>query len=278
MSISVPTYRRRETPLLGRSHRLRAIAVAGLRREVRRVSALFVIIGGALATIVPSILLVVFADALLQGQPRDLTFFYLPLGMNPAILFFATLMAAVGSNLIADDIHTNALTLYLSRPITPGDYLLAKAGVLGVLVAMIALLPLALTPLFASLLGLFPWDIGLQALGISIGVGLLLAAFYTSQSLLLSSLTSRRAYAAAGVFAVNFGLAVPAEILSPLTHQPALLYVSPWQDVLAVARAAFGVPQGAIDWPPALAILLGAIAVAGVATYVRMRAMEVVTG
>jgi len=278
MSISLPRFTRRETPLLGRSHRTRAIVFTGLRREFRRPASIFAIAVGTLITTVTSIFFVLFAPFLLQGQPLDLTFFYLP-ASNLSILFFVTLMAAiVGSGLVADDLRTMALTLYLSRPITQADYLTAKAAVLGPLVAMIAILPLAITPIVAALLGLFAWTVALSALGLSLVIGLVLTAFYSSIALFLSSLTSRKAYAAAGIFAVTFGLTIPAQLLASAINQPALLYLSPWENFLAVARAAFGVAGGPIDWSPALGILLGETVFASLITYLRMRALEVIAG
>ena len=197
------------------------------------------------------------------------------------MLFFVTLMAAsVGAGLIADDLDSMALTLYLSRPLTAADYLTAKAAILAALTSMIAVLPLVITPLAAALLGLFPWDVALEALGIGIALGLLFTGFFTSLALFLSSLTRRRAYAASAVFAIVFGLTVPAEILAApgSVNNPALLYLSPWEDYLAVARAAFGVSGGPIDWAPALAILLGVTIITALATWIRMRAVEVVSG
>ncbi len=279
MSISLPTYTRREGPLLGRGPRVRTIVLTGLRREFKRPAAIFAIGIGTAITTITAILFVLFAPFLLQGQPLDLSFFYLP-ASNIAILFFVTLMASVvGAGLIADDLDSMALTLYLSRPITPADYLIAKAAILAPLVSMISVLPLFITPLLGLLLGLFPWDIALLAMGLAIVVGLVLTAFYTAMSLFLSSLTRRKSYAAAGVFAVTFGLWIPAQVLaSPgALDNPSLLYMAPWEDFLAVARGAYGV-SGPIDWPLALAILLAATVLAALATYLRMRAVEVVTG
>lgn len=280
MSISLPTYTRREIPLLGRRHRMWAIFSTGLRQEIRRPAAIFAVGVGTAITTVVSIVLVLFAPFLLQGQRLDLSFFFLP-ASNTAMLFFVTLMAAaVGAGLIADDLDSMALTLYLSRPVTAADYLSAKAAILATLTALIAVLPLVLTPILGALLGLFPWDIALEAVGISILLGLLFTAFFTALSLFLSSLTRRRAYAAAAVFAIVFGLLATASILSQpgSINEPALLYLSPWDDYLAVARAAFGAAAGPIDWAPALAILLGVTVLAAAATWIRMRAVEVVSG
>jgi len=280
MSISLPTYTRREIPLLSRRHRMWAIISTGLRREIRRPAAIFTVgVGTAITTIV-SIVLLFFAPFLLAGQRLDLTFFTTP-ASNPAMLFFVTLMAAtVGAGLIADDLDSMALTLYLSRPLTAADYLTAKAAILATLTSMIAVLPLVITPLTAALLGLFPWDIALEAVGISIALGLLITGFFTALALFLSSLTRRRAYAAAAVFAIVFGLTVPAQILASAgsVNNPALLYLSPWEDFLAVARAAFGVSGQPLDWAAALAILLGATILTALATWLRMKAVEVVSG
>ena len=280
MSISLPTYTRREMPLLGRRARIWAIIGTGLRHELRRASVIFTVAAGTLLTTVISLVTVLFASFLLPGQSLDLSFFYTP-ASSLAILFFVTLMAAAaGSGLIADDLDSMALTLYLSRPLTAADYLTAKAAILIPLVALIAVLPLVITPLVGALLGLFAWDVALEAMGLSFLVGALLTGFFTAVALFLSSLTRRRAYAASGVFAVTFGLTVPAEILaSPgSVNNPNLLYLSPWQDFLAVARGAFGVSGGPIDWLPALIILLAATAVAALITLARMRAAEVVAG
>ena len=278
MSISLPTYTRREMPLLGRSRRVRAIITTGLRREFRRPAAIVVTALGVGITLISSIVLVLFASFFLPGQTLDLSFFSTT-ASNGAIEFFVTLMASVvGSGLVADDLHSMALTLYLSRPITHADYLIAKTAILAPLISMIAVLPLVLTPVAAALLGLFSWTMALEAVGLSVLIGSLFTAFYTSVTLLLSSLTRRKSYAAAGVFAVTFGLTIPAEILAGQLNAPALLYISPWEDYLAIARSAFGASGNQLDWAWSLAILLVAIVVASVLTYVRMKSVEVVLG
>src|SRR2546427_7303864 len=155
--------------------------------------------------------------------------------------------AFIGSGLIADDLHSMALTLYLSRPITHADSLLAKAAILAPLVSMITVLPLVLTPLVAALLGLFSWTIALQAIGLSILVGALLTVFCTSVALFLSSLTRRRSIAAAGVFAVNFGLSIPAGILAGTLGNP-VFYSFPLGKYFAVARAGVGGSAHPIGW------------------------------
>ena len=278
MSITLPTYSRLEIPLLGRRQRVQTIITTGLRRELRRPAAIVVTALGAAFTTITSIVLLFFARFLLPGQALDLTFFALP-ASNGFVLFFVSLMAAViGSGLIADDVQSMAFTLYLSRPITQSDYLLAKAAILAPLISMVTILPLVLTALVAAFLGLFSWTIALEAMGISLVVGGLLTLFYTAVTLFLSSLTRRKGIAAAGVFAVNFGLTIPAGILASQINNPSILYIAPWNNYLAVAGAAFGASGTGIDWPQALAILLGVTILAAIVTYIRMKAIEVISG
>lgn len=279
MSISLPTYTRHERPLLGRRWRIQTIVTTGLRREFRRPAAMFAIGIGTAITALTSVLTGVLFSILGGGPTLDLASFF-GTASNPAILFFITLLASVvGSALIADDVDSMALTLYLSRPISHLDYLLAKAAILFPLVAMIGIFPLVLTPLLAALLGVAPWEVGLQGIAVGAGVGLLLTAFYAAVALFLSSITRRKSYAGAGVFGVTFGLTSAAAVLSQVTGNPTLLYLSPWDNLRAVAEAAYGAEAGIpIDWPLGLAVLLGVTALASLATYLRLKAVEVVSG
>lgn len=280
MSISLPTWTRREIPLQGRRSRVWAIIGTGLRREIRRPAVIFAVGVGTAVAVITSIVLAFFAPLLSQGRPLDLTFFMTP-ASSPGIFFFSTITAAaVGGGLIADDLDTMALTLYLSRPLRPVDYLTAKAAILAILTSLTVVLPLLLTPFIGALLGFFAWDIALEALGFGFLIGIVFTGFLTALALFLSSLTRRRAYAAAAVSAIIFGTSATAGVLAGAAsiNNAALLYLSPWEDYLQVARAAFGVNGGAIDWAVALAILLGITVVASLATWYRMRSFEVVSG
>ena len=82
------------------------------------------------------------------------------------------------------------------------------------------------------------------------------------------------------MFAIIFGLVGTETVLSSsgAVSDPSVLYLSPWEDYLAVARAAFGVTGDPINWAVGLTILLAATVLAALATWLRMRAMEVVSG
>src|SRR2546428_13817709 len=204
MSISLPTYSRLELPLLGRWERVRAIIATGLRREFRRPAAIVVTVLGAAFTTITSIVLLIFAQILIPGQAADLTFFALP-ASNGFVLFFVSLMAAViGAGLIADDMQSMAFTLYMSRPITQTDYLLAKAAILAPLVAMVTIVPLLLTALVAAVLGRVSWTVAVEPMGISLGIGGLSSPVPTHRTPFLSRPSPPARAAASGGAAVTY--------------------------------------------------------------------------
>ncbi len=68
----------------------------------------------------------------------DTAFFYLFFIQK---WFALVLCVIVGAGLIAEDRRTNALEIYLSRPVLVVEYLLAKASILGFFIAMVTVVP-----------------------------------------------------------------------------------------------------------------------------------------
>src|SRR2546428_13436549 len=121
MSITLPTYKRREMPLLPRAQRVRAIIATGLRREFRRPAAIVVTGMGAALVTISSIVTVLFGRILFPGSTPDLSFFAMP-ASNVAILFFVPLMASIiGSGAIEDDLNSMGFRLHWSVPITNAE-------------------------------------------------------------------------------------------------------------------------------------------------------------
>jgi hypothetical protein len=112
-------------------------------------------------------------------------------------LFLIMLLVAVaGPGLISRDLRFNALPLYFARPLTRLDYFLGKLGVIGALVATVAVGPAVV----AYLVGVcFSLDLGVVKatypilLG-SIAYGLLITLSIGTLILALSSLTRRSLY------------------------------------------------------------------------------------
>lgn len=71
----------------------------------------------------------------------ETAFFYL---YRLQMTFVLVLCVLIGSGLIAEDRRTNALELYLSRPVWLLQYLLGKLSVVGFFIAMVSLVPAVL--------------------------------------------------------------------------------------------------------------------------------------
>ncbi|MBX3421464.1 MAG: ABC transporter permease subunit [Pirellulaceae bacterium] len=107
------------------------------------------------------------------------------------------LVGLVAPRLISYDIRSRGYLLYLSRPLTPAEYVLGKAGILYVIVFLVATLP----ALAIYLMGLFlstnswalfeTWDIPLRILGASLVLILPTSAI----ALALSALVAESRYA-----------------------------------------------------------------------------------
>jgi ABC-2 type transport system permease protein len=110
--------------------------------------------------------------------------------------FIMLLVVVVGPNLISRDLRFNALPLYFSRPIRRVDYFLGKLGVIGALVAAVAVLPAAV----AYVLGVcFSLDVSVvrdtwRLLPASILYGLVIVVSAGTLMLALSSLSRRSLY------------------------------------------------------------------------------------
>ena len=196
-------------------------------------------------------------------------------------LAFATLLSVFGgAGLVANDLRTGAILVYLSRPLTRRDYVLGKAGVLFALNLSITLLPGLL--LYLAALSLMParflqigmWWVGpaiaAHAVVISLTIGLL--------TLAISSLT--RSVRVAGVALMVLWLGLEAvQLLARLAFdRPEIALLSLQADVRALGRALFGVAGTTHDllwiWPLAAmaAAVIGCVAI----LRQRVRAVEIV--
>jgi ABC-type transport system involved in multi-copper enzyme maturation permease subunit len=134
-----------------------------------------------------------------------------------AILPTALLALFVGAGLVADDLRTRALPLYLVRPVTPLDYFLGKWLVTFVVLAVHVLLPSLLILLMAALLRPSGQSTAFLAAQGDI-VGTILAHFavvsitYTSVVLLVSTMAQRRGTAIVAGALVFIGGGVVAGI------------------------------------------------------------------
>jgi ABC-2 type transport system permease protein len=107
------------------------------------------------------------------------------------LTFCMFLVMIVGPALISQDLRFNAIPLYLSRPLRRIDYFAGKLGVIGVVLAAVAIVP----PLLAWFLGvIFSFDITIvrdtyRVLIASVGGGLVVVLSAGTLMLAISSLS-----------------------------------------------------------------------------------------
>jgi ABC-2 type transport system permease protein len=195
-------------------------------------------------------------------------------------LFILLVAVFAGAGLVANDLRTGAIVVYLSRPLTRRDYVLGKLGVLLALVLAVSLAPALL--LYGISLVLSPehflkWS--LAWLGPAVVLHSLVLGFTLSLLMLAVSSLTRSARVAGLVFV---GLAVSLwlveAIVSAIYRWPAVGLLSILGDLRAVAVALLG---GAATPPPLHwawpALVLGALAVTCLLILrARVRAVEIV--
>lgn len=211
-------YRRYDGPRLGRRGAISAIVGAGLRAVFglgRSGRSKILPWGAVILAVLPAV--VAIAIRVLAGDIIELYNYQNYLweigGLLPIFL------AAQAPELVVNDMRQRVLPLYFSRPISRLDYVVAKLGALT-----IGLLALTLLPVLLLFLGrvLAAEDV-VGALGDEMGFlpgilgnGLLHAVVLASIGLAISSLSGRRAYAAAAILAIFLVGSVMSAMLTEL--------------------------------------------------------------
>jgi ABC-2 type transport system permease protein len=201
--------------------------------------------------------------------------------LNFQIIFTLFLTIFGGAGLVANDLRTGAIVMYLSRPLTRRDYVLGKLGVTFLLNLSVTLLP-ALA-LYLVTLALVPeqfakWD--LAWIGPAIVVqALLQSAVVSLLGLAISSLTRSARMSGLALFIVVLGLRLVRQILDNGFGRPEALLLSVWDNLVNVAGALFALadrPEGA-PWPASVLVLV--LVAAGCLLILRkkVRAVEIVS-
>ena len=200
-------------------------------------------------------------------------------GTGPPSSFLIALIAIFGgSGLIATDLKNNALSLYLSKPISWIDYLIGKFAVIGILIGCLTLVPGLLLFLEHVLLTDTPFLKENYWIPLSIVVYSVLITLSSSLLMLLfSSLTSNPRYAIIGFCAVWFGSPVIYEVLRAITRTSKMALISIWAnyDILGTVLFA-GSHSYAVHWAWALLIQIALIALCLFVLHRRIRAVEIV--
>ncbi|MCH8817634.1 MAG: hypothetical protein IIC92_07905 [Chloroflexi bacterium] len=205
-------YRHYDGPRGGRGTAFVAVYADGLRMVTglgRGTAAKIMPLIFALLAMGPALFIVFLAGVITSfgGDPDDIE---LPQHHEYYVFTFVVMLlfaATVAPGLLSPDRRNSVIALYTVRPLTSIDYALARWLAFFTFALAFALIPQAL--LYASFMlsddspGGYVKD-NLRDLPAIIGVGLILAAFMTAVAMAAAALTTRRAFATAGVIAFIF--------------------------------------------------------------------------
>ena len=201
-----------------------------------------------------------------------------PTAPIPSTLLIALIVIFGGSGLIATDMKNNALSLYLSKPISWIDYLIGKFAAIGILLGCLTVVPGLLLFLEQALLAdvsflkehyWLPFSIIAYSVLIVLSVGLLILFF--------SSITSNHRYATIGFCAVWFGSPIIQQLLKGITRSSKTAVVSMWANYDILGSALFDSSHNyAVHWGWSLLTVLALIVLCLFVLHRRIRAVEVV--
>ena len=191
---------------------------------------------------------------------------------------FITIFGAAG--LVANDLRTGAILVYLSRPLTRRDYVIGKLGV-PLLLNLSATLAPGLA-LYAVALALAPdlfwkWDlawiapaVAAQSFAVSVVMSLV--------ALAVSSLSRSARVAGLGFFGLLMGLEVARGILYAFYRRPETALLSLQADLRSLGVTLFGLTDRSVSlpWAYAAGILIAVSIGSLLVLRSRVRAVEIV--
>lgn len=194
--------------------------------------------------------------------------------------FWALLLSLFGgAGLVANDLRTGAILVYLSRPLTRRDYVLGKLGVLLALTLGVTLLPGLL--LYVVGLGLAPelylkWELWWIAPAVVLQATLMSLTF-SAVALAASSLSRSARIAGLSFFGLMLGLDAASAILVNIVRAQWASVVSLQGDLESIAAWLFGLTSRRAAEPPwAAAVIVCAIVASFLILRSRVRAVEIV--
>lgn len=189
-----------EGPMLGVAYAFFALLlhsirwVLGLKRSARYKIVPIIVIAIAY---LPSLVLVVIAVVAPPGTPLPgyADFYQFVVA---AVYIFVALTAP---ELICPDRRHGTLRMYMTANLGPFTYVAAKLAAVWAVISIVTVGPVLIQFAGYSLFGHGPDGLreGLKTLGEVVGSGLVLAVFFGSVALAISSLTDRNAFASAGI-------------------------------------------------------------------------------
>ncbi|MBP2704834.1 ABC transporter permease [Microbispora sp. RL4-1S] len=262
-------YRHYDGPRLGRGNATMALAVQSLRgtfglgRAIRAKIMPLLLIAIMFMPVVVSIGVMAVAKERILPYPQYMVF------MQAVIAVF---LAAQSPYLVAPDLRFRVLPLYLSRPLTVTDYVVAKLSALTVALFLLTAVPLTVM-FIGELLVDLPGGARTGDYLASIGGSVVSAVLLASIGVVLASLTPRRGLGVASVIAFYMFTAAVSGMFNGILSSTGHDSLAPWALLLnpffltdAVQSGLFGTDPSVGDGYPAglwtCLILLAEVAVA----------------
>jgi ABC-2 type transport system permease protein len=199
------------------------------------------------------------------------------LSFQDFFVFFVTIY--VGAGLIANDRRANALQIYLSKPLTRGEYVFGKMAILMTFILMVTWLPaivlLLVQVLFAgsftflkSHLYLFP--------AITL-FSFVEATMVSAAMLALSSLSNNSRFVGIMFAGLIFFSDALYGVLRAVTGESRLSWVSFGNNLAQIGDAMFSVPlRFSTPWPVSLLMIIALVVTSGLVLERRVRGVEVI--
>jgi len=192
-------------------------------------------------------------------------------------IFFITVY--VGAGLIANDRRANALQIYLSKPITRGEYIFGKLAILMAFLALVTWIP-AITLLLVQVAfaGNFTFLVNNAYLFPAITVYAFLEILMAASTMLaLSSLSNSSRYVAVLYSVLLFFTQAIYGVMYAVTRSSSFSWMSLSASLSQMSSVIFRQPlRYETPWPVSLLVIVGAIAVSALVLERRVRGVEVV--
>lgn len=192
-------------------------------------------------------------------------------------VFFVTVY--VGAGLIANDRRANALQIYLSKPISRGDYVLGKMAILMSFLLMVTWLPATVLLLvqvsFAGSLTFLKSNLYLfRAITV---LSLVEATMVSAAMLALSSLSNNSRFVGILYAGLIFFSDALFGVLRAVTGESRLSWVSFGNNLAQIGDAMFRVPlRYSTPWPVSLLMVVVLVVASGMILEKRVRGVEVI--
>jgi len=200
--------------------------------------------------------------------------------LNQQIGFTILLSIFGGAGLVANDLRTGAILVYLSRPLTRRDYVLGKLGVLLALNLAVTLVPGLLLYLIGLALApeqLAGWELAWIGPAIVLHASLI-ALSVSLLALAVSALSRSARVAGLGFVGLFVGLEIARGVLVNIADRPEAHALSLQNDLQVVGNLLFGISARGTQVPLVLPLLILALVALGCLAVLRarVRAVEIV--